>query len=127
MLEGRAENCVLAEKSSEGRNSGDGQRGDEKCSRGGGNFVPESAHLAHVLLAGHGVNHAAGAEEEERFEKCMRHQVENTSGECADAESEEHVAELADGGIGEDALDVILYERHCCRENCGRWPRRRRR
>src|ERR1700678_436180 len=73
VLEGGAENCVLAEKSSEGRNSGDGQRGDEKCSRGGGNFVPERANLANVLLAGHGVDDTAGAEEEERFEKRVGH------------------------------------------------------
>ena len=37
----------------------------------------EPAHLPHVLLAAHGVDDAAGAEEEQRLEEGVRHEVED--------------------------------------------------
>jgi len=58
------------------------------------------------------VNHAAGAEEQERFEEGVSHEVKNSGGESSDSKGEEHVAELADGRIGKDFFDVILDERH---------------
>ena len=39
----------------------------------------------------------------------MGEQVEDAGGVGADAAGEEHVAELGDGGVGEDALDVVLH------------------
>src|SRR4029077_2451291 len=72
----------------------------------------EAAHFADVLLAGHGVDDAAGAEEQEGLEEGVGHEVKNPCGESTDAEGEKHVAELADGGIGENLLDVGLDEGH---------------
>ena len=40
----------------------------------------------------------------------MGEYVEDTGGECADSEGEEHVSELRDGRIGEHALDVVLHQ-----------------
>ena len=45
-----------------------------------------------------------------RFEERVREDVEDAGGEGSDAEREEHVAELRDGGVGEHALDVVLDE-----------------
>ena len=88
-----------------------GETWREWCSRG--------RPFCAVLFAGERVNDAARAEEEQRFEEGVGHQVENASGKRADAEGEEHVAELADGGIRENFLDVVLHERHGGGENGG--------
>ena len=64
--------------------------------------------LPHVLLAAHGVDDGAGAEEQAGLEEGVRHQVEHAGGVCADAHGGEHVAELADGRVGQHLLDVVL-------------------
>ena len=48
---------------------------------GDGNLLAQAAHLAHVLLAAHGVDHAARREEEQALEERVRHQVENARGD----------------------------------------------
>src|ERR1019366_2180348 len=58
----------------------------------------------------HGVDDGAGAEEEQRLEERVRENVKDAGGEGSNTERKEHVAELRDGGIGEYALDVVLYE-----------------
>ena len=77
---------------------------------GEGNFLREAAHLAHVLLVMHGVDDRARAEEQQRLEEGMGEEMENAERIAADAEADEHVAELRTGRIGDDALDVVLHE-----------------
>jgi hypothetical protein len=71
-------------------------------------FVEQAAELADVLLVVRGVDDRAGAEEEQGLEEGVRQQVEDRGVGRADADREHHVAELGDGGEGEDALDVVL-------------------
>ena len=70
----------------------------------------EAAHAANVLLLVAAVNHRARAEEQERLEEGVRDEVEHADGDAAEAEAGHHVAELRDGGVGEDALDVVLRD-----------------
>ena len=75
-----------------------------------GIFLRRPPMLPHVLLAAHGVNHAAGGEEEQAFEEGVSHQMENAGAEGAHAAGQEHVAKLGDRGIGENFLDVGLNQ-----------------
>ena len=52
----------------------------------------------------------AGAEEEAGLEERVREDVEHPDAERPDPAGQEHVAELRDGGVGEDLLDVVLGE-----------------
>ena len=90
-----------------------GEPGDGKDRRGhgpesDGEFLAKAAHLAHVLLAAHGVNDGAGGEEEQRLEERVRDEMKDGRGVGRDAAGEEHVAELRNGGVCEHALDVVL-------------------
>ena len=73
-----------------------------------GIFCAQPAHLAHVLLAAHRMDHRARSEEQAGLEERMRHQVKDARGVRADADADEHVAELADGPVREHLLDVGL-------------------
>ncbi len=55
---------------------------------------------------------AAGAEEEQRLEEGVRHEVEHAGRVgVGDREADEHVAKLADGRVGQHLLDVVLRQR----------------
>ena len=82
----------------------------------------EAAHPAHVLLAAQGVDDAAGGQEEQALEEGVGHQVEQARGVGPDAAADEHVADLGDGRIGQDALDVVLDEGHGRGEDSGDGP-----
>ena len=56
------------------------------------------------------MNHRARAEEEQGFEERVREQVEDSHPVRTDAERQEHVSKLADGRVGEHALDIILHQ-----------------
>ena len=105
------ENLVLGEEAREAGNARDGHAADPHGAEGDRDLVLEPAHAPHVLLAAHGVDYGTGTEEEERLEEGVGHEVEDRDPVGADAESQEHVAELADGGVGEDALDIGLHQR----------------
>ena len=76
-LEGAQQDRIFAEESGERRKAGDRQRGRQHRAVRPLDLLAEAAHFAHVLLAAHGVNHAAGREEEKRLEERVRHQVED--------------------------------------------------
>jgi hypothetical protein len=57
------------------------------------------------------VDDAAAAEEEQTLEEGVGHQVEDGRDPGARPECEDHEAELADGRVGDDPLDVVLCER----------------
>ncbi len=87
------------------------------CPEGDGDALAQAAHVAHVLLAGERVDDGAGGEEEERLEEGVGEEMEDPGGVRTDAAGEEHVAELRDGGVGEDTLDVVLHYADACGED----------
>jgi hypothetical protein len=82
-----------------------------------GNLLGQRAHLAHVLLAGHGVDHAAGTKEQQRLEESVRHQWKMPAQNAPTPQRQEHVSQLADRRIRQHALDIVLHQAHGRREN----------
>ena len=56
------------------------------------------------------VDHGARAEEQQRLEEGVRHQVEDARRRTRPSDADEHVAELRDRRIREHLLDVPLPE-----------------
>ena len=56
------------------------------------------------------MDHGAGAKEQQRLEPGMGEEMEDAAAIVADALGHEHVAELRAGRIGDDALDIGLYQ-----------------
>src|SRR5713226_145145 len=92
-LEGGQEDGILGEEACPERNAGDGERGEQHGPISPWNLLGQPAHAVHVLLAAHGVNHAARRKEEQRLEERMGHQVENACRKSANSAREKHVAQ----------------------------------
>ena len=110
------------------RETREGQPTRDEGPRGAGHLVQQAAHQPHVVgveldgqllvpvpvLVGnvvavvHGVDHRARAQEEERLEEGVHEQVEGRGDVSTDAQGREHVAQLGNGRVGQDALDVEL-------------------
>ena len=106
--EGLVEDLVFGEEAGERPDAGDGEDAGGHGPEGDWDATAEASHDAHVLFSAQCMDHAAGCEEEERLEEGVGHEVEDAGPVGGDAAAEEHVAELGDGGVGEDALDVVL-------------------
>ena len=104
----RAENRFLAEPAGGERHAGDGDPGARESDEGDGDVFAQAAHVAHVLLMVHRVDHRARAEEQQGLEEGVRDNVPHGGAECAGAGGEKHVAELRNGGVSENFLDIPL-------------------
>ena len=81
---------------------------DEKTQESDRKLFALRPHAEDVLFVMQAENDRAGAEEEQRLEEGVGHQVENRSRPGADAEAEKHVADLGYRRIRENPLDVVL-------------------
>ncbi len=78
------ENFVFGEEACQAGDSGNRQRRDEHGAEGDRDFFRQRAHVAHVLLAAHGVNHRSSTEEEQSFEEGVGEDVEDAGSEGSD-------------------------------------------
>ena len=115
-VEAGADDLVFGEEARQRRYPRQRQRSHQEEEAGGGHLAPEASHLAHVLLPVHCVDDVAGGKEEQRLEERVRHQVKEARDLGADSDCEEHVADLAHGGVGQHPLDVGLGGRRQGRE-----------
>src|SRR5574337_683474 len=110
------EYLVLAPEAVQGRNAGYRECACREGYRSRLQVVVEPAHLLHVLLAGHGVYDAAGAEEEQALEEGVSHKVEDPGHVRAEPDRREHKPELAYGRVREHLLYVVLHKAYRGRE-----------
>src|SRR5512135_2359088 len=66
---GQPKYLVLGKETREGRETCDGEHGNKKRGESDRHPLLEAAHFAHVLLMVHGMDHAAGSEEQAGFEE----------------------------------------------------------
>ena len=90
----RLDDRVLGVEARQEREPDQSQRSEQGRNPGNRHVLPEAAHVAHVLIMMHADNHGAGAQEQQRFEEGMRHQMEHRSRVGRHAECDRHVAEL---------------------------------
>src|SRR5208337_3756804 len=110
--QGVKEDFILAEEAGEGEDAGNGQGGHYEGPIGDGHVFPEAAHVAHILLAVHAVDYRAGSQEEEGLEKGVGHEMEDTGNKGPHAAGHDHIAQLAHGGVSQNAFDVVLRHAH---------------
>ena len=94
--EGAAEDLVLGPEAGEREDADHGQGADEHRPEGDRHLLAQTAHLAHVLLAAHGVDHRARAEEQQALEEAVGEQVEDAGHPGPGAQRHEHEAQRRD-------------------------------
>ena len=104
----RLDDRVLGVEAGEERRADQRQRADQRRDPGDRHVLAQAAHVADVLVVVHADDHRAGAEEQQRLEERVRHQVEHGDRVGRSAERHRHVAELRQRRVGDDALDVVL-------------------
>ena len=106
---GRPEHSFLGEEAGERRQAR--QRGEADGHRGEGDRhrLAQPAHVRHQVCPDD-VDHRAGGEEEQGLEGGVGQEVVGRRGRGTDREGGQHVGQLADGGVGQNSLDVVLRE-----------------
>ena len=102
---------VLAKKAGGEGESCQSQGADHEGPVGHRQLVLESPHLPHVLLVVERDDHRPASQKQEGLERAVGEQMEDPGRVGAQPAGHHHESELADGGPGHHALDVILRQR----------------
>ena len=112
----------FADETREKRRARQGEACNAESEKGQGHFPPEADGLRHVLTPGL-AQHGAGAEKERDLHNSMEEhmaQACNQAAGCQKGHTEKNVAQVADGGIGETALEMLLAQSHAGTEQNGK-------
>mmetsp|Transcript_15026 Transcript_15026/g.35416 ORF Transcript_15026/g.35416 Transcript_15026/m.35416 type:complete len:1189 (-) Transcript_15026:477-4043(-) len=99
---------VLGIEAREQRRADQRQRPQQRGDPGDGHVFAQATHVADVLVMVHADDDRARAQEQQRLEEGMGHQVEDGHRVGRRAEGHGHVAELGQRRIRHHALDVVL-------------------
>ncbi len=106
----RLDDGVLGEETGKAGESDQRQGAEQRRDPGDLHVLADAAHVADVLIVVHADDHRARRQEQQRLEEGVGHEVEQACcvGRCT--QSGDHVTQLGKGGIGDDALDVVLHD-----------------
>ena len=116
-LGGEDEDLVLREEPGCPGEGGERQGADDQQGGGERHGAAKAAHAIDVLGSRHRRDHRAGRHEQERLEEGVGHEMKEPGPVGADRDADDHVADLADGRVGDDPLQVGDRERHGGRED----------
>ena len=119
MRQRRQQNRILAVETRGERQCDQRGTADHEAPEGHWQVPAHRPHPEDVLLMVQAENDGARRQEQQGLEEGMGHQVEDGGGPGAHPQRQEHVANLADGGIGQNALDVALGQRRAARHQQG--------
>ena len=115
---GVGQDFVFRPEARERRHAGDCEPADDEGGRGDRHQLLQAAVVAHVLVVMHAMNDGSRTEEQQRLEEGVGDHVEDGGDVGADADSEEHVPELADRRVRQHLLDVVLGDGDGGGEQC---------
>ncbi len=110
LVVGEGQDQILAVKTGQQGAANEGKEADAEGPGGERDFFEEAAHFPNVLFLVQGVDDGPGGEEEEGLEESVGGEVEHGGGGTVAADGHDHVAELGEGRVGEDAFDVVLLD-----------------
>ncbi len=110
---GRRQHGLLGPEAGERRDPGEAEQADGQHHRDAAVAAPEPAHVGELRRA-RDVGDAPRHEEEQGLAAGVGEQVEHpwcgTGGLVGDGDAGEHVGDLADRGVGQQALEVVLAD-----------------
>ena len=106
----RLDDGLLGEEAGEARHADQRQRTDGERRRGHRHAPRQPAHLPDVLPVVHRQDHRSRRQEQQRLEERVREQVKNARRIGRGAKRHGHVAELRQGRVGDDLLDVVGHQ-----------------
>ncbi|KAG1442800.1 hypothetical protein G6F57_018296 [Rhizopus arrhizus] len=115
---GGFDDVFLRVETREKRRADQGQRAQQEGDPGDGHVLAQAAHVADVLGVVQADDDRTRAQEQQRLEERVGHQVEDRHrvGRCA--ERNRHVTQLRQRGVRDDALDVGLDDAQDAQEQC---------
>ena len=105
------EHHVLREEAGEARHARDGERSDQEGASGDRHLLLQTTHVTDAQLPVQAVHDGPRTEEQQGLEEGVGHEVEDSRRKGADADADDHVADLGDRRVREDLLEVLLDER----------------
>ena len=107
-VERQSEDGILAEEATERPNPCQCQRAGDEGPKSDRHPFSQPTHFPNILLVMQRDDDRARAQEQQRFKEGMCAKMKHCLSRTVKADAHDHVAELGDGRVRQNALDVVL-------------------